>query len=268
MDNIKVCVCVIDKNDNRYIREFIEYYKKIGVDRIFLYDNNDIENFEDVISEYIDDGFVVLDKRFRGLTWNQNDKTLQTISYNLCYNEHKHDYDFFVFVDSDEYVRFDGFNNIKDFLKQEKFSKFDSIRICWKLYDDNGLITVKDGNYSITRFTHPAKDTFQNTECKSIIRGGIEELPSEIKAHGCDKLKACDVYGQSVYNDNSNCSLGRKIHEICWIDHYRYKTISEFIDTKRKRELSLNESYYSFDKFFEINEKTPEKEKYIEENNI
>ena len=29
--------------ENKYIREFVEFYEKHGVDKIFLYDNNDID---------------------------------------------------------------------------------------------------------------------------------------------------------------------------------------------------------------------------------
>lgn len=53
--DIKVCLCVIAKNENLYVREFVEYYKKIGYNNIFLYDNNDKngEHFEEVINDYI-----------------------------------------------------------------------------------------------------------------------------------------------------------------------------------------------------------------------
>ena len=37
----KVCLCAIAKNENLYIREFIEHYKKIGYNNIFIYDNID-----------------------------------------------------------------------------------------------------------------------------------------------------------------------------------------------------------------------------------
>ena len=53
--NLKICLCVIAKNENLYAREFVEHYKKIGYNNIFLYDNNEKngEHFEDVINDYI-----------------------------------------------------------------------------------------------------------------------------------------------------------------------------------------------------------------------
>ena len=48
--DIKVCVCAIGKEENKYAREFVEHYKKYGIDKIFIYDNNDSngENFYEI----------------------------------------------------------------------------------------------------------------------------------------------------------------------------------------------------------------------------
>ena len=58
--DIKVCLCTIGRDENRYIREFVSHYEKYGVDKIFLYDNNIVngEKFEDVINDYVQKGFV------------------------------------------------------------------------------------------------------------------------------------------------------------------------------------------------------------------
>ena len=51
----KICICSIGKNENLYAKEFVEHYKSIGIDKIFIYDNNDIqgESFETILSDYI-----------------------------------------------------------------------------------------------------------------------------------------------------------------------------------------------------------------------
>ena len=54
-ESFKICLCTVGKRENKYIREFVEYYKSYGVDKIYLYDNNEIgeEKFEEVIGDYI-----------------------------------------------------------------------------------------------------------------------------------------------------------------------------------------------------------------------
>ena len=46
--------------ENKYIRELIEYYLKLGVEKFILGDNNlpNTEKFADVIQDYINDGTV------------------------------------------------------------------------------------------------------------------------------------------------------------------------------------------------------------------
>ena len=81
---IKIGICTTGKKENRYIREFIQYYKNYGIDKIFLYDNNDIndETFDDIIKDYIDRGYVKI------LNWRGRKKTGYSLRSN-CYTENK-----------------------------------------------------------------------------------------------------------------------------------------------------------------------------------
>lgn len=57
---LKVCLCTICQKENLYASEFVEHYKKIGYDKIFIYDNNNVgdEKFEEVLSKQISNNFV------------------------------------------------------------------------------------------------------------------------------------------------------------------------------------------------------------------
>ena len=48
----KIGLCVIGKKENKYAKEYVDYYKSIGFSHIFIYDNNDKddERFEEVLS--------------------------------------------------------------------------------------------------------------------------------------------------------------------------------------------------------------------------
>ena len=39
--NIKVALCTMGKQENLYVKEFISYYIRLGMDKIFIYDDND-----------------------------------------------------------------------------------------------------------------------------------------------------------------------------------------------------------------------------------
>ena len=49
---IKVALCTMGKKENLYVQEFIDYYLKLGIDKIFIYDDNDnnTEKISDAIA--------------------------------------------------------------------------------------------------------------------------------------------------------------------------------------------------------------------------
>ena len=57
------CLFAPSKHENLYIREFIEYYLKLGVEKFYFADDNpeDVENLSDVIDDYIKKGIVDID---------------------------------------------------------------------------------------------------------------------------------------------------------------------------------------------------------------
>ena len=115
--NIKVCICTMGKEENKYIREFVQFYEDIGVDKIFLYDNNDIndEHFEDVIDDYITKGYVEI-KNWRGI------ERAHFAALNDCYLSYNNIYNWLIFYDIDEFIHLSNYSNIKDFLSEKKFN--------------------------------------------------------------------------------------------------------------------------------------------------
>ena len=71
-----VGICSIGRKENLYAKEFVEYYLKLGIKKIIIYDNNDIdgEKFEDVLEQYIKNKYVeIIDVRgFQSIKDNLN----------------------------------------------------------------------------------------------------------------------------------------------------------------------------------------------------
>ena len=95
----KTSLCIIAKQENKYIKEFVHYYKKLKINKIFLYDNNDLngEHLEDVLSKYIKNNFVEI-INYRGKYKPQKQ------AYNHCYINNNKDYNWMTFYDADEYL--------------------------------------------------------------------------------------------------------------------------------------------------------------------
>ena len=60
------CFVAMGRQENKYVREIIDYYSKLGVEKFLIADNNleNTEKFSDVIQDYIDSGLVEIDELF------------------------------------------------------------------------------------------------------------------------------------------------------------------------------------------------------------
>ena len=126
---LKVLLCTIGKEENKYIKEFVNHYRKLKIEKIILYDNNDIngENFKDILNKEIFNNFVEI-INFRGF------KNPQVKAVFNCYKNYSKKYDWIAFYDIDEFLQIRNYNNINKFLSLPKFKKCQSIIINWRYY--------------------------------------------------------------------------------------------------------------------------------------
>ena len=263
--NGKVLLCCIGKLENLYIREFVEYHKDLGFDNICLYDNNDPygEHFEDVIGDYIKSGYVIL-KDVRGK------KLAQMPSYTQCYNEYKDKYDWIAFIDIDEFIHLDNGETIKSFLSKDIFNinGVNCVRLTWKQFDDSGILKP-NGDYSVKKFKTflPLKQR-DCCQTKPIIKTCLDNIEFT-SAHGPVKdprVKCVNTAGELCNNAITN---NKPTWENACLNHYRFKTIEEFVLGKMVRLWPTHyrnggKSALNLNMFFSYNKKTKEKVAYAE----
>ena len=56
----QLSVCSLFKNESRYLREWLEYHRLIGVDHFYLYDNASTDRSVQILQPYIRAGLVTL----------------------------------------------------------------------------------------------------------------------------------------------------------------------------------------------------------------
>lgn len=266
----KVALCCIAKMENEYIRYFIEYYKGLHFDKIYLYDNNDPdgERFEEVIGDYIQDGFVEIED-FRG------EKVAQLRAYQDCYDRHNKEFDWIAFFDIDEFLTFeDEFTDIHSFLIQKKYRPFQVMHINWKIYGDNDLLD-NDGRNVIERFKDPfmpldfkTREHPWNDHIKSIVRGGLSSMNWNGTPHTpiSNYYACCNSEGCVV---DINSPFQRFVFKTVFLRHYRTKTIGEWVKNKMGRGLPDRseiewKTALDIDQFFEYNRRTEEKISYAQ----
>ena len=171
MNNMRICLCAIAKNENKYLREFVEHYKKIGYNKIFLYDNNDIngEKFDEVINDYIIKGFVQV-INFKELPLNI---TPQFSAYKDCYSRNSKLFDWLSFFDIDEYIEINKkYKRIQDFLQDKIFYFCQNIKINWLIYFDKNLLYYENKPLQERIKIFDYNNSF-NIHIKSTVKGNL-----------------------------------------------------------------------------------------------
>ena len=228
---IKVCLCTPGKNENKYIREFVEHYKHYKIDKIFLYDNNDLDGefFEKEINDYITNKYVEV------INYRGKRKALLSMM-NDCYRKNFRNYNWLIFFEIDEYIYLKDFTSIKEYLNDTKFIKCQRIQLNWVFHTDNNLLYYEN---------RPLKERFPEIEdkakrnlnytsqgIKSILKGHIPHIKINCVHSLNSKLKICDGFG-NIKQFNGIITSQPDFNNY-YIDHYNFKSTEEFINKINK----------------------------------
>lgn len=53
-------ICAIFKNEARYLKEWVEYHRMVGVEHFYLYNNDSTDNYKEELKYYLDNNIVTL----------------------------------------------------------------------------------------------------------------------------------------------------------------------------------------------------------------
>ena len=264
-NQIRVCLCTLGKNENRYINEFVEHYKKYNIDKIFIYDNNDIngEKFEEKLLTDIEKGFVEINN-WRGL------EKVQFKIMNDCYNKNYNKFDWFIFYDIDEFIYLKYFNNIKEFLNQQIFNKCDKIELNWIHRVEKGDLLSYDNRPLSVRFKYKEKNILKKDyypQIKSIIRGHYPNITIGCLHKLTSGLRSCNGFGKKSINIDGIKTM-MPDYKINYINHYYGKSLEEFIEKIKRGSAAIGRTNISIiakiNRYFDIYDIEEKKINYME----
>ena len=269
---MKVYLITSAKMEELYIRDWIDYYLSMGIDKIIINDNNkpDYEYpLVPIIKDYIDSGKVIVERYYdtHSLEKEISEKELKFVITYL-YNKYKNECDWFLKMDIDEYLEIKETNNdIKKFLSQDKFIGKNIIVFPWLLYKVkpeylkhyNTLpnserftpMTLETHNYykHKTNFKYVVKSDEMIHACSTHLpsntngdENNVYDISKIVFANGdCVDLgyvgQKSDVSYTSTKTNLEYRNYLKSLYKIATIHHYRIKSDEEFFMQFEKMEL-------------------------------
>ena len=211
---LAVCSYISDYNSINELYSYLAYNKMMGVDRILLYSALELPNVKKAIANSIDNGFV----RWYRFSWplhkyyGQVQYSVQKQQINSCYYRHRHEFEYIVLTDLDEYMisrtyQFDLYSSIKA-IDNGTYDVFD-VRSSFFLSSSsiNREDVLKDGK------------VFEVYNCPIHNRGRQKMIVNTrslgfFGMHRCLKCRIIELNRESIYlyhiknlqnNINTNC---------------------------------------------------------------
>ncbi|PNW77661.1 hypothetical protein CHLRE_10g446150v5 [Chlamydomonas reinhardtii] len=142
-------LCAVGRNENRYVREWVDYHKCLGFSRIYLYDHGSSVPMSSELGPHLDSGFLhyvnfsAAHRKFQEGYTSDLERFMSTVqgqAYKHCMEQWGSRHTFIGFIDLDEFlVLYDpGLSSVNDLLRD--YEQFPGLSIYWVLLGSSGHV--------------------------------------------------------------------------------------------------------------------------------
>lgn len=230
-------VCCIVKDENRYLEEWINYHRRIGVEHFFIYDNESTVPVSETLKELNLLEYVTI-RKIRG-------RSRQVKAYGDCIRRYGENNEWIAFIDVDEFLVPKQTNgDLPLFLKE--YEGYGGLGVNWLIFGSGGHLKRTEESQLKRFIRRSAEDFFPNSHIKSIVQP--KYVKSAFKSH-CFRFKD----GHYCVNENfvriedafSEVSV-QKIQ----LNHYYCRSYEEYQEKIRrglgdsKKERKIDDFHY------------------------
>jgi hypothetical protein len=215
-------MCLIAKDDNLDIVEWIEYHRRMGCSKFYITDHNSTVSMFDTIRDYISSGLVEYSYADSKIKYRA-----QLHVYNDCLRKHNRKHNFIGFLDSDEFiVVVNKTQSIPDVLIN--YENYGGLTLNWKIFGSSGHLKRPSGG--ILPNYHKC---FKNWHVKSIVNtqfvyqtGPDPHCFSYLKNKFAVDTSLTRIDG--AYNINNTSPPPEHVFDVMYLNHYDVKSLEDF----------------------------------------
>ncbi|KAL3636660.1 hypothetical protein CASFOL_018959 [Castilleja foliolosa] len=207
----EMCVCTMLRNQARFLREWVTYHSRIGVDRYFIYDNNSDDDIERVVDSLVDDNYNITRHLWPWI------KT-QEAGFAHCALKARDSCDWVGFIDIDEFLHMPSNLSLHDVVKsQTPSSDVAELRISCHNFGPSGLKKI------------PTRGVMVGYTCRMVAP---ERHKSIVRPEALDSTLINVVHHFDLRPGFRHVNVNRGL---LVINHYKYQVWEVFKEKFRRR---------------------------------
>lgn len=165
----EVSIAAIFNDEGRFLKEWIEFHKTVGVEHFYLYNNRSKDNFADVLRPYVEAGEVdLIDWPYRFNSFEEwND--VQCGAYEDAIKRAKKESRWLALIDIDEFVFATDSTPLPVFL--EAYKEYGALVVNWQCYGTSNVVHIPNDKYMIEVLVKKGEANHkENRHIKSIVQ--------------------------------------------------------------------------------------------------
>jgi glycosyltransferase involved in cell wall biosynthesis len=161
---MRLAACLIVKNEESSIAEWMAYHLAIGFGTLLIFDNGSTDRTAEIIACCARHADV------RRIGWAVSAPTYQTMAYDFAVRHFGAEFDWMAFIDSDEFIVPLIHDTMPAFL--DSLPDAPAVALNWAMFGSSGHVARPCG-LVIENFTRRSEDSFgPNQHVKSVVRPG------------------------------------------------------------------------------------------------
>ncbi len=242
-----LAVCAIAKNEDPYFVEWIEWHRRQGVDKFYIYDNESTDGTKEILEPFVRSGLV--EYRY----WPGYRK--QLAAYDDCLERNRLSARWIAFIDLDEFIVPVKDCSIPEFL--QRFENVPAVEINWLIYGSGGAKTKTTGTMMERFKRHSLPSHYLNRHVKSIVNP--RRVFTMIGCHEAARISgyAADSHGNPI---KRNFRDREPQQDVIRINHYAVRSYEEFLEKQARgrasgRQTTVKSEYFDRYDLNDIEEK-------------
>ena len=251
---MKICIFTIIKNEQEYLEEWIKYHLDLGIDHLFIFEDNDSESHKSIANKYPSERVSLNSITILpiGKTNMRNWQETRQNIYNkeaLWWIKNNYDYDWCFAIDCDEYITL---SNSGDTIQStlNLYSEYDAVILNWQNYNANG--NIYKPNYKekgiIDTYTQKCGKSINDATWKNTK---LMYKLSDFKKYYFLGTHLCYDFCKWCKTDYSK-ELNKICYDNIYLRHYLTKSWEEYVWKLNIRGM-FHVKHRNYDEFFEMN---------------